>query len=88
VRGVHHLSVDPPTLAPGVHKAHQLDLTFRPVVALAPFTGTVSSWITTNNPTWTGMANPLPPNVQLLTAHSRSPNTFLLRLAHNFEVRP
>lgn len=86
MRGLHRLQLSPAATAAPDMRANMLNSLFRPLHAIAPFTGTPAAWVATYESVYTGLTAPLPANVQLLTVHSQSPNTLLLRLAHNFEL--
>lgn len=86
MRGLHRLQLSPAASAASDMRATMLDSVFRPLHAFAPFTGTPAAWVGAHEASFSGLMAPLPANVQLLTVHSQSPNTLLLRLAHNFEL--
>lgn len=48
--------------------------------------GTPGAWIAANKASFSALAQPLPPNVHVVTIHAQSPSTALLRVAHMFAV--
>jgi hypothetical protein len=86
VRGVHRLMIDTAAEAPAALKRSAQDLLFRPLIAYASCADSPSQWVKEYRASGTGLKAPLPPNVQLLTAHAQGPKQVLVRLAHLFEA--
>jgi lysosomal alpha-mannosidase len=89
VRTVHCVSLDPSTAAAGVTRRTALaDLMWRNLARFAPMPSGVSpaQWVSTYKPTFSGVTAALPANVHLLTVHSWSPTTLLVRLSHSYET--
>ena len=88
IRGVHRVSLDAAAAAPANGKAAVQALTFRAQAAFSPLPpGTnPATWLRTIRASYSGLGEPLPANVHLLTVHSQGPHELLLRLAHLFET--
>jgi len=87
VRGIHRLSIDLPANAGATRRLSAADLLFPPQMMIAPTNFlTPQQWLAKFTPIYSGLSTPLSPRVQVLTAHSQSPDTLLLRLAHMFEA--
>lgn len=88
IRGLHRVSVDPPSTGYSSLRSMAADSLFKPVLSYASNTlSTAAAWIGAGNKaTFTGLAAQLPANVHIVTAHSLGPSTVLLRVAHMYAV--
>eukprot|EP00047_Mylnosiga_fluctuans_P023990 m.150634 g.150634 ORF g.150634 m.150634 type:complete len:975 (+) comp9747_c0_seq2:15-2939(+) len=90
INAVHKLTLDTASKAPVQQHSVTQRLTFPLVPALAPLTSSVADFVAANTVSFTGLLNPLPANVHLLTvqdiARFQGPGKLLLRLAHLFAV--
>jgi lysosomal alpha-mannosidase len=86
IRGLHRLQLSTAATARRDVRFAMADATFRPLTTFAPVTGPAIAWGLSFTSEYSGLTAPLPPNLQVLTAHAQDANTLLLRLAHNFEV--
>lgn len=77
IRGTHYLTLERPAEAAMVWRPLADRIFSRPLLA---FGGPAVA------ETFTALANPLPPNVQLMTLHALSEGRLLLRLSHQFGI--
>ncbi|KAK7498328.1 hypothetical protein BaRGS_00010588, partial [Batillaria attramentaria] len=95
-RGIHYVMLDTIDEAASVHRDLAQTINMRPQLSFTNFSRTFTEWIDNFGTTWSGMNNPLPPNVHLLTLRrffdsgpvpTPTPETptYLLRLEHFYE---
>jgi len=87
VRGVHRLALSTPSTAAAARRGAQAAQAFRRVVQFSALSASESpsSWVKSHTPTKSLLTKPLPPNVQVVTAHAQGNSTLLLRIGHMFE---
>ena len=86
IRGNHRLLLDHGSEAAVNRRQASLDLLFQPQFSFADTTGASGSGNMEGvQGDFSGLTNPLPANVHILTTQSQDQNTVLIRLAHMFD---
>jgi len=87
VRGKHWVSMGKKSEGPKELRALAAASLFKPLWALAQFSGTPASWVAGGAlGEFSGLTASLPPNLHLVTVHAQGPSMLLLRVAHMFSV--
>lgn len=84
VRGKHRLYVSSIANAPLLHRPAAIETSNEPLILIAPVTS-ISDWTLQYKTTYSGIAQPFPENVRLLTLEPWKDDTVLLRLEHFYD---
>ena len=85
IRGSHFLQVAPIERAGRMHRLLGERIFMQPRAGVAAMEGTAEKWVQNRRGTYSGLKEPLPENVHLLTLQ-REPEGVLVRLDHQFAV--
>jgi len=87
-RGVHHITLDTANTAGNSRRTALQNALFRSLHMYSnlPAGTSYSQWLSTSKSTFSGLTNPLPANVHLLTTHAYNTDSVLIRLSHNYET--
>ncbi|CAF1146005.1 unnamed protein product [Rotaria sordida] len=87
VRGRHHLFVEPPTNSARMHRIGAQQLFMYPLTTYSlPDTSSYTNYSMSYRQTWSALSDTMPLNVHLLTFDQLSPEEYLVRLEHYFEL--
>ncbi|EDV26091.1 uncharacterized protein TRIADDRAFT_63890 [Trichoplax adhaerens] len=86
IRGVHYLTLAPPSDSAKLHREQGEALLLRPYVSFSNSYSSLQSWMSNSNAQMSAITKGLPENVHLLTLQ-RFDNNILLRLEHQFAVK-